>query len=287
MGERRSVECDWIQFTWLRINSSTVLVVTTMECTDICPVGVMVKTEFWQKKNVNRGFIVQKWSEDERERWCMKTERSGAVKHLRTWQLCSAFVQDRADESQMRERIQNTHSPRYISNLLGISECAVHHAVMCQGAVWTAVIRGLKQDNLQLGQMTPWGGVTERSWCYVIWHRWHKWTHDELWPGDQLVLAMTASLERVIKSQWRFKAALINIFRITVEHIQCNVKGVTHTHRIISQFHSSPSLHGALMHLSSQVFCDVFPLWLSWFTLTTLISIVFRCNRQLFSVTKL
>lgn len=46
-----------------------------------------------------------------------------------------SFVQSRVDESQMSERTKNTHSPQYISSLFAISQCAVHHAAMCQGSV--------------------------------------------------------------------------------------------------------------------------------------------------------
>lgn len=114
----------------------------------------------------------------------IKRERSRVIKHLWTWQLCSAFVPNRVDESQMSERIKNTHSlnssSQYISNLFAISQWAVHHMVICQGSVWTAVIDGFEQDNLCVSLMTSYVEVTQRSWCFFIWHCWHEWTHDEL-----------------------------------------------------------------------------------------------------------
>ncbi len=134
--------------------------------------------------------------------FCAANWRERDRQTSQTWQSCSAFVQDRANESKMS-------SPQYISNLFAISQrpsCSCVTAFCLNGCcLWVKAGHPLSRAN----------DLVRRG------HGWCNWTHDELWLRVQHRLASTvweaghvAILWRDLKSRliWKFKAAVINIF---------------------------------------------------------------------------
>lgn len=85
-----------------------------------------------------------------------KKEWKGVIKHC----------QSRVCKSQMSKAIKKH---KFTSAICLPLVCAIHHIVICQGPVWTAVINRVI---LRLGLMTSYAEVAEKGQCFVIWHRW-------------------------------------------------------------------------------------------------------------------